>query len=178
MQNLDKQVSQRLTHLYMVALIVVALLSLFGQMLIQRSLNESSDDAHVVNLAGRQRMLSQRLCKIAILLTNKTQYAEEAAFYENDFSETLNLWVKCHNDLRNGKLGLEKNYFVKNSAAIQKLFDEIEPKFQVMGINADSIAQKKYTSQNGHKILKNMLTNERDFLRIMDKIVSQYDVEA
>jgi nitrate/nitrite-specific signal transduction histidine kinase len=142
MQNLDKQVSQRLTRLYMVALFVVALLSLFGQMLIQRSLNESSDDAHVVNLAGRQRMLSQRLCKMAILLTNKTQFAEDAAFYENDISETLNLWVKCHYGLKNGKLGLEKTYFVKNSATIKKLFNELEPKFQVISINADSVVQK------------------------------------
>lgn len=178
MQNLDKQVSQRLTRLYMVALFAVALLSLFGQMLIQRSLNESSDDAHVVNLAGRQRMLSQRLCKMAILLTNKNQYAEEATFYENDFTETLNLWVTCHYGLKNGKLGLEKNYFVKNSATIQKLFDKIEPKFQVISINADSVAQKSYTAQSSQNIIKNMLTNERDFLKIMDEIVSQYDIEA
>lgn len=34
---------------YMVTLFAVALLSLFGQILIQRSLNESSNDAHVVN---------------------------------------------------------------------------------------------------------------------------------
>lgn len=178
MQNLDKQVSQRLTRLYMVALFVVALLSLFGQMLIQRSLNESSDDAHVVNLAGRQRMLSQRLCKMAILLTNKQQFAEEAAFYENDFSETLNLWVKCHYGLKNGKLDLDKTYLVKNSPEIQRLFIEIEPKFKVISTNAELVAQKKYTTERGHVITKNMLTNEREFLKIMDKIVSQYDTEA
>ncbi len=178
MQNLDKEVSQRLTRLYMMALIVVALLSLFGQMLIQRSLSESSDDAHVVNLAGRQRMLSQRLCKMAILLTNKTQYAEEATFYENDFSETLNSWVKCHYGLKNGKLRLEKTYFVKNSPIIKNLFNDLEPKFEVMSLYADSIAQKKYITQSSQNIIKNMLTNERDFLKIMDKIVSQYDTEA
>lgn len=178
MQNLDKQVSQRLTRLYMVALIVVALLSLFGQVLIQRSLNESSDDAHVVNLAGRQRMLSQRLCKMAILLTNKPQFAEESAFYENDFTETLNLWIKCHYGLKNGKLDLDKTYLVKNSAEIQRLFIEIEPKFKVISTNAELVAQKKYTTELGHAITKNMLTNERQFLKIMDKIVSQYDAEA
>lgn len=178
MQNLDKQVSQRLTRLYMVALIVVALLSLFGQVLIQKSLNESSDDAHVVNLAGRQRMLSQRLCKMAILLTNKTQFAEEATFYENDFTETLNLWVKCHYGLKNGKLDLDKTYLVKNSAEIQNLFIEIEPKFKIISTNAELVAQKKYTLESGHAITKNMLANEREFLKIMDKIVSQYDTEA
>lgn len=178
MQNLNKQVSQRLTRHYLVALFVVALLSLFGQMLIQRSLNESSNDAHVVNLAGRQRMLSQKLCKMAILLTNKKKFSEEAAFYENDFNETLNLWVKYHYGLKNGKLGLEKKYFVKNSKAIQDLFNEIEPKFKEISINADSISKKNYTTISSHFIIKNMLINERDFLKIMDKIVFQYDFEA
>jgi signal transduction histidine kinase len=178
MQNLDKQVSHRLTRHYMVALFMVALLSLFGQMLIQRSLNESSNDAHVVNLAGRQRMLSQKLCKMAILLTNKAQFSEEVAFYENDFNETLNLWVKYHYGLKNGKLGLEKKYFVKNSKAIQKLFNEIEPKFQIIISNADSISKKNYSPNSSHFIIKNMLSNERDFLKIMDKIVFQYDFEA
>jgi signal transduction histidine kinase len=147
-------------------------------MLIQRSLNESSNDAHVVNLAGRQRMLSQKLCKMAILLTNKAQFSEEVAFYENDFNETLNLWVKYHYGLKNGKLGLEKKYFVKNSKAIQKLFNEIEPKFQIIISNADSISKKNYSPNSSHFIIKNMLTNERDFLKIMDKIVFQYDFEA
>lgn len=178
MQNLDKQVSQRLTRHYLVALFMVALLSLFGQMLIQRSLNESSNDSHVVNLAGRQRMLSQRLCKMAILLTNKKKFSEEAAFYENDFNETLNLWVKYHYGLKNGKLDLEKKYFVKNSKAIVELFNEIEPKFKVISINADSISKKNYTTVSSHFIIKNILTNERDFLNIMDKIVFQYDFEA
>jgi signal transduction histidine kinase len=147
-------------------------------MLIQRSLNESSNDAHVVNLAGRQRMLSQKLCKMAILLTNKAQFSEEVAFYENDFNETLNLWVKYHYGLKNGKLGLEKKYFVKNSKAIQKLFNEIEPKFQIIISNADSISKKNYSPNSSHFIIKNMLSNERDFLKIMDKIVFQYDFEA
>lgn len=178
MQNLDKQVSHRLTRHYMVALFMVALLSLFGQMLIQRSLNESSNDAHVVNLAGRQRMLSQKICKMAILLTNKAHFAEEAVFYENDFNETLNLWVKYHYGLKNGKLGLEKKYFVKNSKTIQELFNEIEPKFQIISSNADSVSKKNYTANSSHFIIKNMLTNERDFLKIMDKIVFQYDFEA
>lgn len=178
MQNLDKQVSQRLTRLYMVALIVVALLSLFGQVLIQQSLNESSDDAHVVNLAGRQRMLSQRLCKMSILLTNKAQFAEEATFYENDFTETLNLWIKCHYGLKNGQLALDKTYNVKNSAKIKHLFDALEPKFKIISSNAERVASKNYTPESSHVIIKNMLTNEREFLKIMDKIVSQYDTEA
>jgi signal transduction histidine kinase len=177
MQNLDKQVSQRLTRLYLVALTVVALLSLFGQVLIQKSLNESTDDSHVVNLAGRQRMLSQRLCKMAIILTNQSQFVEEAAFYKDDFTEILNLWIKCHYGLKNENLVLDKTYLIKNSAEIQALFNEIEPIFEIISTNAELISADKQ-NDTGRIILKNMLSNERQFLKLMDKIVSQYDIEA
>ena len=146
MQDLDKQVSKRLTRLYLGALTVVALLSLFGQVLIQKSLNESSDDAHVVNLAGRQRMLSQRLCKMAILLTNKKEFPEEAAIYQKGFADVLNLWVKCHYGLKNGNLVLDKTYLVKNSPAIEAIFNEIEPSFKIMSSNASFISQNKQTN--------------------------------
>ena len=176
MQNLDKQVSQRLTRLYLVALTVVALLSLFGQVLIQRSLNESSDDSHVVNLAGRQRMLSQKICKMAIVLTNQNQFIEEANFYKNDFNEVLNLWIKCHYGLKNNNLVLDKSYTIKNSAEIKQTYDEIEPIFKIISTNANLVGKNK--EQNNRVILKNMLGNERQFLKLMDKIVSQYDTEA
>lgn len=177
MQNLDKQVSQRLTRLYLVALTVVALLSLFGQGLIQKSLNESSDDSHVVNLAGRQRMLSQRLCKMAIILTNENLFADETKYYVNDLNDVLNLWTKCHYGLKNGLLVLDKTYIVKNSAEIQETFSKIEPIFKVISENTQLISEKKQPGNN-REILKNMLTNERKFLKLMDAIVFQYDVEA
>lgn len=177
MQNLDKQVSQRLTRLYLVALTVVALLSLFGQVLIQQSLNESSDDAHVVNLAGRQRMLSQRICKIAIILTNENLFIEEAKFYKQDFTEVLNLWMKCHYGLKNGQLNLDKTYLVKNSKEINKIFDEVEPIFKIIHKNAKSINENRQAN-NGKAILQEILLNEQQFLKLMDKIVSQYDTEA
>lgn len=177
MQNLDKQVSQRLTRLYLVALTVVALLSLFGQGLIQKSLNESSDDSHVVNLAGRQRMLSQRLCKMAIILTNENLFSDEVKYYVNDFNDVLNLWTKCHYGLKNGKLVLDKTFIVKNSAEIQKTFSKIEPIFKIISENAKLISEKKQP-ENNREILKNMLTNERKFLKLMDDIVFQYDAEA
>lgn len=177
MQNLDKQVSQRLTRLYLVALTVVALLSLFGQILIQKSLNESSDDSHVVNLAGRQRMLSQRLCKIAIILTNQNLFLDETKFYIDDFTNVLNLWTKCHYGLKNGRLVLDKTYNVKNSEEIQAAFSKIEPNFKIISESAKLILENKQ-SENNKQIIKLMLTNERQFLKLMDKIVFQYDIEA
>lgn len=58
--------THRLTRLYIIALSMVALLSIIGQGLVQFSLYQQSNDSRIINIAGRQRMLSQRLSKAAL----------------------------------------------------------------------------------------------------------------
>ena len=58
-----KNIHHRFTKLYILALSAVALLSVAGQFLVQMALNEQAIDSRVINIAGRQRMLSQRICK-------------------------------------------------------------------------------------------------------------------
>lgn len=60
METIDKTVGQRLTVQYIFALSVVAILTVLGQFLIQYTLSHSLNDAHTINLTGRQRMLSQK----------------------------------------------------------------------------------------------------------------------
>ncbi|MEO8549890.1 MAG: ATP-binding protein [Kofleriaceae bacterium] len=48
------------------ALLVVGALLVAGQLVIQRALDLQQHDAHRINLAGRQRMLSQRLCMLMV----------------------------------------------------------------------------------------------------------------
>ena len=55
---------RRLTAIYGVALSAVALLCVTGNVLVQRALHQQEGDARVINVAGRQRMLSQALTKV------------------------------------------------------------------------------------------------------------------
>ena len=57
--------ARSLTRRYILALASVALLAAFGQILVQLALARQHSDAHLVNIAGRQRMLSQKLTKTA-----------------------------------------------------------------------------------------------------------------
>ena len=90
--TLDAQVSRRLTRYYILALTAVALLTLAGQAVIQYSLGDVLDDARVINIAGRQRMLSQQLTKRAILLSRPDIYPPGTNAYARDFDALLNLW--------------------------------------------------------------------------------------
>src|SRR5580693_7807405 len=54
--------TRALTLRYVGSLIVVGALLVVAQLVIQRALDRAQGDAGLVNVAGRQRMLSQRLC--------------------------------------------------------------------------------------------------------------------
>ncbi|UTA67089.1 ATP-binding protein [Emticicia sp. 21SJ11W-3] len=176
MSTLERQVTKRLTKFYILALTAVAVLSITGQMLIQHSLKETLDDAHVVNIAGRQRMLSQRLSKMAILLTSTDRFSDEANYYEKDFAETLTLWTKCHEGFMKGSVQFSQEVAVKNSASTVAMLQELDPVFRLIKNRMELIGNEK--TANKHKILDEVLLNERLYLNQMDKIVFQYDQEA
>jgi signal transduction histidine kinase len=176
MPTLEQQVAQRLTRFYILALTAVAVLSITGQVLIQESLEDTLNDAHVVNIAGRQRMLSQRLSKMAILLTNTDRFSEEARFYEKDFGETLALWNKCHEGFLNGKLQTEREVAVKNSVKTNRMLQELNPVFLKLKSKMELILDKRAFDKK--QVLDEILADERLFLNKMDNIVFQYDLES
>ncbi|MES2518219.1 MAG: type IV pili methyl-accepting chemotaxis transducer N-terminal domain-containing protein, partial [Bacteroidota bacterium] len=181
---LDAQIFQRLTRLYVIALLAVALLSLIGQILIQVFLNSLLDDSHVVNIAGRQRMLSQRLSKTAILLSCPRVFQADAEYYSNDIKEIIALWEESHEGLKNKNLKTDgKSYTVRNSPKIDSMFRVIDPIFNIILANAKNINKTIQSPvENQKEILQNslnqILANERAFLQIMNKIVFQYDLES
>ena len=95
-QPIYKQVFNRLTKLYIIALASVALLSLAGQLLVQASLNDLLEDAHIVNIAGRQRMLSQRITKTLLLLVREHITDKEKILLINDLKATNASWQQTH----------------------------------------------------------------------------------
>ena len=181
---LDNQIFNRLTRLYIIALSGVALLSVVGQLLIQIFLNSLLDDSHVVNVAGRQRMLSQRLSKTAVLLCNPTIFQADAEYYSRDIKEIILLWESSHYALKNRNLQTDGRTFkVRNSPKIDSMFQTIEPIFKVVLTNAkkvDKLIEKpeKNQQESLQSSLNQILINERTFLKKMDEIVTQYDLES
>lgn len=60
-QNQGRETARHFRRLYLVALSLIAALAIGGQVLVQYSLSSQRGDGHVVNMAGYQRMLSQRI---------------------------------------------------------------------------------------------------------------------
>lgn len=154
----DRTAARVFTVRYTLALGLVALLTLAAQVAVQVALYRARTDAEVVNLAGRQRMLSQRLTMQA--LASERDPARAAAV-----AQVLTTWLEAHARLTRGTD--LANAGVNNSPQVAAAFAAIEPHVQAMATAAtppiDAAA---------------LLMAQESFLAGMENIVALYASEA
>jgi len=170
--------ANRLTILYVLALSAVALLTILGQFLVQRSLEQQLSDSTVINIAGRQRMLSQKITKLALQIDISDSPFQQAES-RRELRESVELWETCHLGLQAGddELGLPGN----NSETVRELFAELDPSFQAIRQAATAmllVDDPEEAEPGSSPELDTILANERDFLAGMDQIVYSFDQEA
>ena len=173
---------RHLTMGYLFALGLIALLAIIGQILIQHTISERASDSHVVDLAGRQRMLSQRLVNLVLLLGTATDGPQRLRLL-NDLRQDLEVWDTTHQGLQRGDstLGLPGH----NSASIQELFAELEPhKAGIHGAVSEVLAAYEKPGSDPQfqaeleRPIQSMLTRENSFVAGMNAIVQQFAAEA
>ncbi|WP_258099320.1 type IV pili methyl-accepting chemotaxis transducer N-terminal domain-containing protein [Marinoscillum pacificum] len=163
---------RRLGLFYIAALGGIALSIIISQLLIQTSISSQQDDARVINVAGRQRMLSQNISKLALKIE---QHKGDSSTNFSELQHALDLWKQSHEGLQNGnpELGLSGN----PSRVIRKMFDEVEPHY----LSILQAAGNLFGNTDSLSIQSNVgiiLRHEANFLEAMDRIVFQYDFEA
>ena len=165
---------RKLTLLYVTALTSIAAMAVVGQILIQSMLAQQKHDAHVVNIAGRQRMLSQKLSKNALALESPSDPLGREA-RRKELSEVIKLWERSHLGLQLGddKLDLPG----ENSVQIRRMFAGIEPTHREMLAAAKSLATISDPQEISRQV-RVILQNESRFLPGMDQIVFQYSAES
>lgn len=178
--SLDQRTFKRLSRLYILALSTIALSVIISQILIRKHLHDQEGDSTIINVAGRQRMLSQKLTKEILSISTENDLEKRIAV-KNELKETLFLWELSHHALQKGhdSLGLPGI----NSPVISKMFQELNPKFDAINDASKSIIGKIENSpslpidtfSDDIRMIKDF---EGDFLIIMDDIVNQYDFEA
>lgn len=178
-KTLDQYTFNRLRRLYIIALGAIAISLLTSQFLIRRYLSDQEDDSRLVNVAGRQRMLSQKLSK-EVLLLSLSNSEEKNKSLADSILDTKTVWENAHNALQFGdeKLGLEPG----NSPEISKRFEEIQPYFDEVISSTESILTLSRTNTADslafQQELIEMQSNANEFLARMEGIVNQYDYEA
>lgn len=173
MERLDKRVAGSLTRFYVVALFVVAMLTVSGLFLIRRTISSLNHDSRVVNVAGRQRMLSQRLTKLALLKVNGIEHRDSASF-----GALLELWNGSHEYLTNRKLPVDNGFVTWKSQPLDTMFRDLAPIFDRIYSNFQIVASDSAAPDDRRVALGQVLENEPRFLAKMDRIVFQFDKES
>lgn len=149
----------RLGAWYILALSAIATVAIVGQVLIQLHLRDQLSDSAVVNMAGKQRMLSQKITKLALLVNNADADHRDRLLHELNI--TTDLWSKSQIELSSAK----------NSDSVQALFIQLKPTFEQLADHAS-----KLPDEPSH--LQKILELEPVFLAAMDNIVALYAEEA
>jgi len=155
-----------------IVLIVASLIA--GQLITFQLTQRNLGTSRTINIAGRQRMLSQKLSKTALLLKTATT--------ENDLAQPLDelnraadLFELSHNGLLHGNTHLGLNKETDPQALL--LFSEIESSYNSLLTAAKKLpdAVKKDDKVLIETLTAIILESEKPFLKGMDAIVFHLD---
>lgn len=122
-------------------------------------INSNKNDGFLINTAGKQRYLSQKITKTNILLSETTNSSKEEE-YIRILEDDLSLY-KSNNEI------LLANAI---SETIELQLDDLQKYYKIIYYNS-----KKIIKHKNKALLKQILAIEPIFLKKMDKIVFQYE---
>ena len=143
------------TKKYIFALALIAILSTLGYLNLTHLIKSQTKDAELINVSGRQRMLSQEIPLFAL------------SYKENSFKKAISLMEKSHNDLISRKMSKELHdiYFSKPVMLDAKVKEYIA--------RANS-----FLNNRDGRSLSYLLNNSQKLLKDLDYAVSVYQNEA
>jgi signal transduction histidine kinase/NO-binding membrane sensor protein with MHYT domain len=169
--------TRQLAARYFVSLGVISLVAIVGTLLIERQGGQMRTDAHVTDIAGRQRMLSQAIAKQALLVARTVDTGERKRLAANLRSLNVrfeqSLIALQQGDPVLGVPGI-------NSPGVLETFDAVEPHFTALLGASRSLAAKLSVRESADvsEEIDTILDREDSFLHAMDAVVLRYDHEA
>ena len=183
MENQTQKLKLKYTQLgryYLIALCSIALVIIISQVLVQRFISEQKSDSHLINLSGRQRMLSQKITKCALLLGSPMDVKKREEWL-GELEAALEEWTATHKMLQgNGTLGNDNG---QPSQAVSELFSSIQKPQSQINKAAEVLVDKLRKDVNLPydslaPEIQTISLAEGEFLRGMDRIVLQFEQEA
>lgn len=156
---------------YIAALLAVGAVAIVSQLLVQQWLVESEADSRVINVAGRQRMLSEHIVKNVLIIEAEDDLAARTSLVP-ELRRLLDEWVKVQRALRNREPSMRLEG--QNSAEVDRIYDQIEPHFATM----TDLVERTLTESTDITRSARLRSAQEAFLVGMDAIVFQYDQEA
>jgi len=178
-----RQLKTGITIRYVMALSLIAILSTFAFFFLHSALNDSDSTAYIVNISGKQRMLSQHIALDAHnIYENLLHHREGRQLHNNLSRQSL---------VKNIQKMLEANQMLSSGELLNKQKVELSPEIHEMYFGQMNIAQrvKQYTSnankiletsgyEQVHKIVDLINLQAEPLLIDLNKVVQQYEIEG
>ncbi len=160
------------------ALGTVAVLVVLNQIVIQPTLLRLLVDAPMLNVAGRQRMLSQSLSK-SVLALDATETAEARQRWKHEARDLLDRWSSSHARLRPVGTGGAALGLGATGPALRAEFAGLEPSFARLRAAAEHATNDLDSDPRARRaFLAEVLDAEADYLPRMDRVVTLYEQET
>lgn len=177
----DLLIARALTRRYVAALLLVALLATAAWISLHLVISEQASTAAVVNVSGRQRMLSQRTALFSSLLAQAPSSWERQALRAK-LREAADLMQRSHLGLIRGDAGMglpdhhsgtiDALYFKGTEAVDRQVRDYLSYLRQWLALADGDL-------QPGHPLLQRIVdTSSSSLLPALDRMVSQYQREG
>jgi NO-binding membrane sensor protein with MHYT domain/signal transduction histidine kinase len=168
---------RQLATRYFMSLAIISVLAILGALLVEYQGGEVHSGARMIDLAERQKMLSQAIAKDALLMERSRDVADRQRVTE-DLRGLTTLWEKSHAALQRGDptFGASRG----NSPQLTALFAGLEPDFTAMLRATRALVAKGAvrgpTVSLGTEV-DTILEHEPRFLQAMAAIVAEYERE-
>ena len=130
-----------------------------------------------INVAGRQRMLSQKLSKAALAMQIPSRAAASAAYHQ-ELRQALAEWTRAHRGLVEGdqQLGLS----AATLPEIQHGFARLQPSFEAVRAAAEELgkANANRSQREQLALVEQLLMHEARYLPQMEQLVQRYEQQA
>ncbi len=170
------EIYRKLVKRFVVTVALLLSILLIKQTVTYYQTENAADTSYVLNLAGKQRMLSQKIIKDIVLLEkeesdlNKNRYTE-------DLQESLQNFKMTHYEF----LDLNKHLQI-NSQPIDSMFPKLESSYLSLVGDAESILEVVVDSEAEISIfdrnLSQIIEHEIAFLEEMDSVVAKYEKQT
>ena len=179
--RVKQTISFYLTFRYILALGLLSILSLGSYFILKENIKDQKDSAAIVNISGRQRMLSQRIALSSLRLLNAKDFPEKKT-HAGELKEAISLMEDSHNSLIKG--GVEMNSSRRLSSSMKRIYFlspfELDKKTRRYLEEAKALVLSldgTMTIDNPH--LHYILEVSRlELLRALDEAVQQYQRES
>lgn len=175
--------THRLTHLYIASLGLVAILSGFGQLFIQRHLTNQKQQLDVIKQAEMQLIMNQQLSKSALALYFAAN-PQQRESCRRELEALVNGWVAPSEALKEDMLTAVSPGDV---ADLERKFANLEILFQDMMITGEELLHIKDATQDpqsmspeqrekSNQLISKMLVDEHRFTQGLNDIKKQYEL--